>query len=81
MKIKAVYRLTWYEYERGWGSDFDSYTYHKDLKTAQEYRQEMMQDQNDDYHFYTDGQPKLMEVPTAFYNKVQRHGTYCGELE
>lgn len=78
--MKIVYRYTWMEYEQGWGTSFDGYSYHKDLVEAKKYRKQMIKDQKDAYHLYTEGDPILVEVSQKSYNLVQKNGTWTGEL-
>jgi hypothetical protein len=69
----AVYKITWTEYERGWGQRPDGYSYHVSKEFAEkyvkDYWKDMPKETPDEYS--KPSEPVLAEVSEELFNQVQ----------
>lgn len=84
--MKAVYRIDWTEYERGWGQRPDGYQLCIDKKAADKVIEEHVAAEKKrnpsgavpDYYF-APSQPRLVEVDLKTYKKVQKDRVIWGK--
>lgn len=76
--IYPVYKIEWTEYERGWGQRPDGTSYHKDLKSAEDYIKEYNLKYNSEPNVpecYSIGsKPTLIEVDYKTFKEVNEKG-------
>ena len=67
--IYCVYKVHWTEYERGFGQRPDGTSFHKNLKDANKFIEEMSGGTRDNY--YKASEPILHEVDVLTYDQIQ----------
>jgi hypothetical protein len=73
----AVYKIFWYEYERGWGRTPDGFSYHASLIEAIAYAKEFIEKNNTlswapDVYVSPEMPPVLVDVDEEMHKRVER---------
>lgn len=77
--MKALYAVSYTEYERGWGQRPDGTSYHRNEEEAKAFVKGIHRDRSGaapDEYTNADGPPQLVEVSEELYEHVQKNGNY-----
>ncbi len=77
--MRALYAVSYTEYERGWGCRPDGCSFHRSKEEADAYVARLAGPRNGpvpDEYTNADGPPRLVEVSQSLYDKVQADGDY-----
>lgn len=72
--MKAVYKITWTEFESGWGQRPDGVSLHKDSDTAKAFKTRY-EETGDRSCYSRGGSIKLIEVDESTFDEVQTNGS------
>jgi hypothetical protein len=81
--MKALYAVSYTEYERGWGQRPDGTSYHRSEEDAKAFTKRIHGDRSGsvpDEYTNADGPPRLVEVSDALYDHVQVGGNYWSTM-